>query len=148
MIYGWSMGGAITEEFMRHSQYASSVQALVLDAPVLDWRSTLNAQTEKRHLPDVFANLVEFVATLRTGINFGNLDQLNQDQGHTPILLFHGTDDETTPISVSETFAKEHSDIVTFHLVNGTDHVQSWNTNPQLYESQVSAFLTSTLHLQ
>jgi pimeloyl-ACP methyl ester carboxylesterase len=148
VLYGWSMGGAIAEEFMRHSHYASSVQALVLDAPVLDWRSTLKLQAENRHLPDVFASLVELIATRRTGINFDNLDQLHQDQGNTPILLFHGTADETTPISVSETFAKEHADIVTFHPVNGADHVQSWNTNPQLYETQVSAFLTSALHLQ
>ncbi len=148
VIYGWSMGGAIAEEFMHHSHHANSVQALVLDAPVLDWRSTLNVQAEKRHLPDAFASLIEFVATLRTGINFDDLDQLNQDQGHVPVLLFHGTADETTPISVSKTFAMEHSDIVTFHSVNGADHVQSWNTNPQLYSSQVSTFLTSTLHLQ
>jgi uncharacterized protein len=147
VLYGWSMGGSIVEEFMRHSRYASNVRALVLDAPVLDWRTTLNLQAEHRNLPDAFTSVVELVAMLRTGMSFDNLDQLNQDQGQTPILLFQGTADESTPISVSEKFASEHPKIVTFHPVNGADHLQSWNTNPQLYEAQVSAFLASTLHL-
>lgn len=148
VIYGWSMGGAMAEEFMHRSAYASSVQALVLDAPVLDWRSTLNFQAQNRHLPDVFANLVEFVSSQRTGINFDALDQLDQAQSQTPILLFHGTNDTSTPISVSDTFAKAHPDIVTYDRVAGADHIDSWNTNPQKFDDQVSTFLTRVLHLQ
>jgi pimeloyl-ACP methyl ester carboxylesterase len=148
VIYGWSMGGATAEEFMHHSVYASSVQAIILDAPVLDWRTTLNFQAAKRNLPNIVADDAEFVSTLRTGINFDNFDQLDQAQSQTPILLFHGTGDTTTPIAVSDAFAKKHADIVTYDRVAGADHVQSWNTDPQKYDDLVSTFLKRILHLQ
>jgi uncharacterized protein len=42
ILYGDSMGGAIVALFMRRSPLAPRVVALVLDAPVLDWSSTID----------------------------------------------------------------------------------------------------------
>lgn len=147
VLYGWSMGGSIVAAFMHRSTYADRVRALVLDAPVLDWRSTLNSQAEKRHLPTIATLPVEIVTTLRTGINFDTLDQLDQAQSNTPVLLFHGTGDTSTPVAVSEAFARKHANIVTFCPVDNAEHIEAWNHDPQWYEAEVSSFLTSRLHL-
>ena len=58
-----------------------------------------------------------------------------------PILLFHGTDDRTVPISSSDAFARALPDLVTYYRARGAGHVESWNVDPDRYERRVGAFL-------
>lgn len=147
VLYGWSQGGAVVEAFVHHSRLASNVQALILDAPVLNWRATLTYQTQRRNLPGFITAPAEFVASLRGGINFDALDQVDQAQPAIPMLLFQGTNDTTTPAEVSDTFAHDHSSFVTYIRVPNTEHTEAWNTDPQTYDSEISTFLTQKLQL-
>lgn len=148
VIYGWSQGGAVVEAFVHRTKLVSSIQALVLDAPALNWKDTLAFQAQRRSLPGFFANAAELVATIRSGINFDALDQLSQPQPPIPMLLFQGADDTTTPPGVSAAFAQAHSSFVTYISVPNTEHTEAWNTNPQTYDNQLSTFLTRVLHLK
>jgi pimeloyl-ACP methyl ester carboxylesterase len=94
------------------------------------------------------ASVAESFASIRSGINFDALDQSHLPQADIPILLFHGTNDTSTPIEVSDAFARAHPDFVTYERIPYAEHTESWNTNPQFYDDVLTAFLVQKLHLQ
>ena len=147
VLYGRSLGGATVEVFMHHSSLTSRVQALILDAPTLNWTATFEYQAQLQSVPGFMVYPAEFVTTIRSGINFNDLNQLNQPQPNIPILLFHGDNDTSTPVSVSDAFAKAHPDLVTYVRLPGVGHTEAWNANPQAYDNEVTAFLKQKLSL-
>ncbi len=143
LLYGWSMGGSIVEVFLRRSSYAHIVQAVVLDSPVLSWRATLACLARKNRLPSFIARITERVIIMRTGIHRDVLDLTNRSTAHIPTLLFHGTEDTTAPITVSDAFAATHA--ISYHRVPGAEHTQCWNANHEKYEAELRSFLLNVL---
>jgi uncharacterized protein len=142
VLVGYSMAGALIEQFMLHSPLASRVAALVLDAPVLNWSSVIEFHTEEMGLPGFLAWPVEWAIDARVDPDWDDLDAL----GHTgsfqlPVLLFHSTGDESVPITDSEAFAAALPDWVTLYRVPDVGHIESWNGNPNLYERRLASFL-------
>jgi predicted alpha/beta-fold hydrolase len=146
LLYGWSLGGTIVETFLDRSSYRSSIQATVLDSPILNWSATLDALAKKNSLPSFIARVTEKVISMRIGVHFNALNQVGQGQNQILTLLFHGISDTTAPIMVSDTFASTHSNI-TYHRIPEAEHTQCWNANPQVYETELRSFLTHVLDL-
>jgi alpha-beta hydrolase superfamily lysophospholipase len=142
VLIGYSMGGALIAQFMRHSPLAHRVSGLVLDAPVLDWKSVLEFNSEQMGLPGALALPAEWAIDARISPDWDSLDALQHPGDfQLPVLLFHGLDDTVVPIADSDKFAEELGKWVTYYRVPKADHTEEWNVNPRLYEQRVRRFL-------
>ncbi len=142
ILVGYSMGGAIVVNFLYESPLAERVAAVILDAPLLDFSATIDLAAAQRNVPGFLTTVAKRIAGLRFDIDWGELNYLKRaDELAVPILLFHGEADETVPIKTSDALAQARPDIVTYVPVEGADHVRSWNTNPDAYESALRDFL-------
>jgi uncharacterized protein len=142
VLAGYSMGGAIVAQFMQHSPLAGRAAGLLLDAPVLDWKSTLEYNARQMGLPSLLAVPVEGAIDVRIDPDWEGLDALRHPEAfRLPVLLFHGAEDGTVPISDSEEFARELPGRATIYRVPRADHTESWNVDPRLYDRRLNAFL-------
>jgi pimeloyl-ACP methyl ester carboxylesterase len=147
VLFGSSMGGSIVASFLEHSASASAVRGIVLDAPALDFRATVDHGAAQRSLPlglpipGVLTSVAEWIAGWRYDVDWAALDYLPGDWLHVPALLFHGTEDGTVPLSTSDAFRAAHPSLVQEVRVTGADHVESWNVDPAGYTARETAFL-------
>ncbi len=142
VLVGYSMGGAITMEFMHSSPFSDRIAGLVLDAPMLDLGRTVDSGAEDLGVPRLLTSAAKTVAAMRFGLNWSEVNYLTK-LGYidVPVLLFHGTADQRVPIALSEELATKLPDLVTFVPVEGAGHVESWNVARSTYEGALIEFL-------
>jgi pimeloyl-ACP methyl ester carboxylesterase len=147
VLYGASMGGGIVASFLDRSPVAGAVSGIVLDAPMLDLEATVELGAARRDLPvvggvpDVLTQTAEWIAGWRYDLDWAAVDHLPADWLDVPALVFHGTDDDVVPVSISDELAAGRPDLVTEVRVDGAEHVRAWNVDPAAYEQQVARFL-------
>jgi uncharacterized protein len=143
VLFGSSMGGAIVTYFLRKSRLANVVEGTILDAPALSWTPILEHQAGKRGLPEFSVFPLEWAVELRTGVSFEELDELTHtgDFADMPILLSHGGEDATVPLSTSEEFARKLPRTVEFTRVPQAGHIESWNVDRTAFDARLRAFL-------
>ncbi len=145
IIVGYSMGGAITMSFMAKSPLRDQVDGLILDAPMLDFTTTVAHGASQAHIPRHFLAISNRVATRRYGLQWAELDYTARtDHLSVPILLFHGDADTTIPVALSDAFAAANPEHVTYVRVPNAGHVRAWNTDQPRYESAVRDFIART----
>ena len=94
-------------------------------------------------LSDRITDVALFVARLRAGVNWDGLDQ-RRTAGDiaVPMLLIAGTDDSTIPIALVDDYASLVRAPLSYHRVQGADHVESWNLDPERYQGWLRDFLS------
>jgi pimeloyl-ACP methyl ester carboxylesterase len=149
VLFGWSMGGAITGALLDRAPEASDVAAVVWDAPLVDWRATLRQQARNRRLPQGLSPLASAVTSRRIGIDFDRFDLRSRPPAtRPPTLLVHSSGDTAVPVSVSRELAAAAPDLdwpMRYVEVPGAEHTGSWNADPAAYERAVTSFLADVL---
>jgi uncharacterized protein len=149
VLFGWSMGGAVTGAFLDRSADAARVVAVVWDAPLVDWRATLRQQARNRRLPPGFSPLASAVTSRRIGIDFNRFDLVrNPPAVRPPTLVVHSAGDTAVPVSASRALAAASRDLgwpMRYLEVPLVEHTASWNADPAAYEQEVTSFLAEVL---
>ncbi|WMT89371.1 alpha/beta hydrolase [Pelagibacterium sp. H642] len=142
IVVAESMGGGIVGQFLRQSDTAASLSAIVLDAPAIDFHAILTDQIERMDLP--LAPILALGALWFSGLSepVHLADALTTDEFAAfgePIFLSHGFSDSVVPIGSSDALVgrREH---VTQYLQTGSDHIQSWKADPARYEAALKGF--------
>ncbi|MFI0371308.1 alpha/beta hydrolase family protein [Actinomadura sp. 1N219] len=140
VLYGWSMGGAMSMRTLRDDP--SFIRGVVLDSPVLDWNATLDMQGDARNLPGFVTGVAKRVLEWRIGIDLSAYDQRRYaPELRTPVLLFTAADDATVDNGAAYTFARTAPPGMVTHVPTAGGHTESWNVDPTAYETALSAFL-------
>ncbi len=142
ILVGYSMGGAITTSFLYNSPLAERVRAVIFDAPLLDFGAAVDWGVHNSVVPGIVITTGKIIAESRFDFDFDELNYLKRaDELTVPILLFHGDDDPTAPVTTSDALAEARPDIVTYVRVAGAGHVRSWNADPDAYAASARGFL-------
>jgi len=143
VILGYSMGGAVTSVFLHESDLIGRVRGVILDSPVLDLEEVVDTEAMERGIPAFFTAGAKAIARLRFGLDWPQLDHVARaDEFDMPILLIHGTADDTVPVASSDEFAAARPDIVIYERFDGADHVHAWNVDPTRYSTAVLNFVS------
>lgn len=148
ILVGNSMGGAIVTSYLTQSPLRNRTVAAILDSPTLRFESVVDFQASNTELPLIGVALptslttaAKWLVSWRFDIVWDDSDYLaRSNELHSPMLVFHGRNDESVPFSTSQDMADLRPDIVTL-VATEASHMRSWNESPQDYESAIIAFL-------
>ncbi|MCK3768103.1 alpha/beta hydrolase [Microbacterium aerolatum] len=137
LLMGWSMGGAIALQTALSSGNRQAIAGLVLDSPVVDWRTVLKFQAHasgiRDPLPALAMNALSSPLTARLSgsedaIPFDRLDMVARaDELTVPILVLHSDDDGFVPAGASHALAAARPDLVTMPRFTVARHTKLWN---------------------
>jgi len=137
VLMGWSMGGALVLQTAVSSGHRESISALVLESPVVDWRTVLRFQAReaglREPLPELAMNALSSPLTARLSgaeeaISFDSLDMVARaTELDSPILILHSDDDGFVPADASHALAAARPDLVTMPRFSGARHTKIWN---------------------
>ena len=155
VLVGWSMGAAIILQTLDRSWLSDRVDAVVLDAPVIDWADVLRHNGEVHRIPSLIGTLSRSLIGRRWGrrlvgvhepldVALTNWEHRADELMHRTLII-HSLDDELVPAGPSASLAAKRPDLVRFEPWRGARHTKEWNVDPERWDAVVRAFLADTV---
>ena len=139
VLYGWSMGGAIALNALRH-EAIPAVAGLILDCPVVDWTATLRMQATQRRLPGPLTWSAMRLVEQRIGVRLSSLDFRSFVPPVPSLVFLDGDDRVVDPEPTREFAATAGAQLVE---TAGGGHVRSWNVESGRYDAELAGFLSA-----
>jgi uncharacterized protein len=149
VLMGYSQGASIALGYLRRSADAELVEAAVLVSPLVSLDETLVLQAQARDIPEPLIPpllyATRLITSLRSGLDFDEVDHLGrlaELPTDVPMLVTHGSADETVPIGPTRELAAARPDQIVYEEYSGSGHVREWNTDRERFEEDLRTFLT------
>ncbi len=152
ILMGWSMGGAVALQTSVNSGNRDRIAGLILESPVVDWRTVLRFQARQAGmhapLPDLAMSALSLPLTARLSgadgaIPFDSLDMVARaDELSVPILILHSDDDGFVPADASHALHAARPDLVTMPAFSVARHTKLWNYDEAGWNSAITDWLT------
>lgn len=150
VLFGWSMGAAITLQLANRPRHEGLIAALVLDSPVLNWTEVIKANCARTGLPAAAGHLaIPWLAIgplaravgLPGRIPLSSFDWTSRAADlATPTLILHGTRDDSVPVQLSQALRDASPDLVELETFD-IGHTLCWNTDPDRWQNAVATWL-------
>jgi len=151
ILMGWSMGGAVALQTAVNSGNRDRIAGLILESPVVDWRSVLRFQAREAGmhapLPDLAMSALSLPLTARLSgadgaIPFDSLDMVARaEELSVPILILHSDDDGFVPADASHALQAARPDLVTMPAFSVARHTKLWNYDEASWSSAITDWL-------
>ena len=155
VLFGWSMGGAISLQTADLSRYHHLIRAMVLDAPVINWVDVLAHHAQLNRIPSGIGRYGQLMMShplgrrltgLAAPVDLKAMDWVSRAvELRTPTLIIHSVDDEYVPYGPSAVLAEKNPEMVTFESFTTARHTKEWNVDPERWEALVTAWLGQQL---
>lgn len=152
ILFGWSMGATIALQLAAEPEFRGIVARLVLDSPVLDWVSTIEANCVRSGLPAwtgalalpwLDNGLLSCITGLAAPVGLPRFDWITRAKELTaPTLILHGSADTSAPIGVASRLRDRRPDLVQLERFDA-NHSMTWNSNPEHWRAAVAMVLDS-----
>lgn len=151
ILMGWSMGGAVALQTAVNSGNRHRIAGLILESPVIDWRTVLRFQARAAGmhapLPDLAMSALSVPITARLSgaeeaIPFDRLDMVSRaEELSVPILILHSDDDGFVPADASHALREARPDIVTMPRFSVARHTKLWNYDEAGWSDAITGWL-------
>jgi uncharacterized protein len=151
ILMGWSMGGAVALQTAVNSGNRDRIAGLILESPVIDWRTVLRFQAREAGmhapLPDLAMSALSVPITARLSgaedaIPFDRLDMVARaEELSVPILILHSDDDGFVPADASHALQEARPDIVTMPRFSVARHTKLWNYDQAGWSDAITGWL-------
>ncbi|MFI2563599.1 alpha/beta hydrolase family protein [Paenarthrobacter sp. NPDC018779] len=155
VLFGWSMGGAISLQAADLAKHRHLIRALVLDAPVINWVNVMAHHAEMNKIPYNVGRYGQLMLThplgrrltgLAAPVDLKAMDwEARAVELRTPTLVIHSVDDDYVPFEPSASLAEKNPEMVTFEPFHGARHTKEWNVDPDKWERLVTSWLQRQL---
>lgn len=149
VLNGFSTGGShILAYAYRHN--LDLIKGIIFDSPNIDMSDTVDFGAAMEPMPLLPMNVpssiswvAKFFTSLRIGFNWRAVDYVEKAEMslRVPVLIHHGTEDLTVPVTQSISFAEARPDLVRLIQVEGAGHVESYETDADRYIDEILSFL-------